>query len=57
MIEGKIIYGKFPTEFEKEYWRGEREYMRKKKKQDEYEERKRNAKIKKMIDRGEYVRG
>ena len=53
MMEGKIIYGKFPTEFEKEYWEGEREYARKKKKQEEFEHKKRQAKIKKMIDSGE----
>ena len=46
MMEGKIIFGKFPSEFEKDYWKGEREYQRKKKKQEEYEERKRQAKIK-----------
>lgn len=57
MMDGKIIYSKFPSEFEKDYWKGEREYSRKKKKQEEYEERKRQAKIKEMIDRGEYVAG
>jgi len=46
MLEGKIIFGKFPTEFEKDFWTGEREYHRKKRKQEEYELKKKQIKIK-----------
>ena len=53
MLEGKIIFGKFPSEFEKDTWTGERDYHRKKKKQEEFELKKKQAKIKQMIDRGE----
>lgn len=54
MLEGKVIFGKFPSEFEKDYWQGEREYHRKKRAQEEHERKKQYIKIKQMADRGEY---
>lgn len=49
-MEGKMIFGKFPTEAEKDYFKGEREERRRQKEREARERRKREKQIRDAMD-------